>query len=139
MRVDSVADVSEIFHMKWKMTLALLVVLVLVAGFTCVEYYEYVFARHVEGEIVDVKNVLQDQMVITNGAKTLSPQVFSVAVAIRIKDGEIVTASSEDRQWAVAQKGQCAKSTYFPYPPWDLQKAGTYHNARLEKLEDCKK
>lgn len=58
-----------------------------------------------------------------------------------IKDetsGEIFTASSEDRQWAAVQgEGLCAEAKFFPYPPWQLDKAGTYHGARLLKLWNC--
>jgi hypothetical protein len=64
-------------------------------------------------------------------------QIFSYAVAIRDSRGEIHTASTEDRQWAVAQKGQCVEAKYFPYPPWQLDKAGTYHSARLLRLYEC--
>ena len=124
--------------MKWKMTLILLVLLMFGAGVICFEFYGFVFSRRVEGQVVDVQRVLQEQMVISNSSAPLSPQLFSFAVAIREKGGEIVTASTEDRQWAVVEKGKCAVAVYFPYPPWNLQRAGTYHNARLEKLEDCK-
>jgi hypothetical protein len=64
-------------------------------------------------------------------------QIFSFGVAIRDSKGEIHTASSEDRQWAVAQAGQCVEAKYFPYAPWELSNAGTYHGARLIRLFDC--
>ncbi|MCB9027485.1 MAG: hypothetical protein H6625_14295, partial [Bdellovibrionaceae bacterium] len=63
--------------------------------------------------------------------------LFSFAIAIRNVNGDIVTASTEDRQWAVAKVGQCVQAKVFPYPPWDLEKAGTFFGARLKNLSDC--
>jgi len=96
-------------------------------------YYPFVFSRTVLGEVVGVERVLQGNMLVGTDLRTQS-QVFSFAVAIQDKHGEIVTASSEDRQWAVVRKGQCAEAKYYPYPPWNLEKSGTYHDARLIKL-----
>lgn len=90
-----------------------------------------------KGRVVAIDRVTQPNAVISSGAQIPAAQVFSFAVAIRDADGEIVTASSEDRQWAVVEKDQCAEAKYFPYPPWELEKAGTYFGARLLKLYDC--
>ncbi|HEX4926169.1 MAG TPA: hypothetical protein VFV50_18895 [Bdellovibrionales bacterium] len=117
----------------------LLVILILVlisSGYVLINYYSFVFARTVTGEIVAVEKIT-DNTAILSGRQVDPSQLFSYAVAIKGLDGEIVTASSEDRQWAVAQKGQCAEAKFYPYPPWDLDKAGTYHNARLRRLFDC--
>jgi len=126
--------------MKLKLSL-LSLLLVLFAGiFTCVKYYSYVFARSVVGKVVDVENVLQPTTIIQGGGadgNKLPNQIFSFAIGIQDEKGEIVTASSEDRQWAVVKKGQCAEAKFFPYPPWALSKAGTYFGARLLKLSDC--
>jgi hypothetical protein len=108
-----------------------------VGTFICIRFYEYVFAKTISGEIVKVERVSQPEALIASG-KTIPPeQLFSFAVAIRDPQGEIHTASSEDRQWSVAQPGQCAEARFFPYPPWDLEKARTYHGARLLRLFDC--
>jgi hypothetical protein len=116
--------------------IVILILFVISAGYICITYYSYIFARHVKGEIVAVEKINENTAIIAG--RTVDPsQLFSFAVAIRDKDGEIVTSSSEDRQWAVAQKGQCAEVKFYPYPPWDLGKAGTYHNARLQRLFDC--
>jgi hypothetical protein len=64
--------------------------------------------------------------------------MFSFAIAIRDQKGTIHTASAEDRQWAVVEKGQCVEAKFFPYPPWNLDKSGTFFGARLLKLYDCK-
>jgi hypothetical protein len=63
--------------------------------------------------------------------------LFSFAIAIRQEDGQIFTASTEDRQWAAALKGICVKAMFFPYPPWEFGKGGTYFNARLDSQFDC--
>jgi hypothetical protein len=116
-------------------------------------YYPYVFSRTVKGEVVAIERVTAPSMIITgsgaglpSGAQgnppgnSVSPaQIYSFAIAIRESGSrEIVTASSEDRQWAVVQKGQCAEAKFFPYPPWKLDKSGTYFGARLIGLTDAK-
>jgi hypothetical protein len=125
--------------MKKKLFLAAVALILAVSGFVCTQYYSYVFARTVEGKIVGVENVIQPTTIVQGmPGKGLPPQIFSYAVGIQDDKGEIVTASSEDRQWAVVQKGQCAVAKFFPYPPWDLSKSGTYFGARLLRLSDCK-
>lgn len=105
------------------------------AGYVCVQYYPYVFAQTVTGELIGVDKVAPGSAFVGSQGTTIA---FSVAVAIRSREtGDIFTASSDDRQWAVAEKGQCAEVKLFPYPPWDLKKSGTWHNARLLKLLDC--
>ena len=102
-----------------------------------VQYYSFIFAREVVGEVVGIDRVTQPNTVIGMTTPIPSAQVFSFAVAIREPQGEIVTASSEDRQWAVVEKGQCAEARFFPYPPLEFEKSGTYFGARLMKLYDC--
>jgi hypothetical protein len=119
----------------------ILVLLFLSAG-TVFYFYEYIFAKQVLGEIVKVERVTQTNTLIAanGGSQALAPeQLFSFAVAIRDSQGEIHTASTEDRQWAVAQAGQCVEAKFLAYPPWRLEKAGTYFGARLIRLFDCKK
>lgn len=108
------------------------------AGLIVFKFYEYIFAKTIRGVIIKVERVNQENMVITSGSRPVPAEtLFSFAVAIKDGKGEIHTASSEDRQWAVAQHGQCAEAKYFPYPPWQLANAGTFHNARLLRLHDC--
>lgn len=104
-----------------------------------ISYYSFIFSRKVSGEIMAVEKVMSATMtVVTVNGQDPSPQIFSYAVGIKdAKTGEIVTASTEDRQWAVAKPGQCATAEYFPYPPWELAKWGTYFNARLIMLTEC--
>jgi hypothetical protein len=121
--------------------IALFIILVLLgtSGFVCAKYYSYVFAKKVDGEILRVERVNQNQTIISGSQAVPSTQLFSFGVSIRDEKGEIHTASSEDRQWSVAQAGQCVEARFFPYPPWDFDKAGTYFNARLVRLYDCPK
>lgn len=113
-------------------------IFILGVGYILVSYYSVIFAKTVAGELTAVERLLSSQVTVMNNSQPMDAQAFSVAIAVRNKQtGEITTASSEDRQWAAARVGQCAEVRVFPYPPWNLQKAGTYFNARLEKLFDC--
>ena len=77
-------------------------------------------------------------MTILNGSGTPPAEIFSYAVAIKdSKTGEIFTASSEDRRWAVVHKDQCVEAKFLPYPPWNLSRSGAYFGARLIRLFDC--
>ncbi len=114
-----------------------LIVLVLVAAaFIFFNYYQYIFAKTVDGEIVGVERVTEPTTVIGG---TMTPQMmYSFAIAVREETtGKIFTASTEDRKWAVAKKGYCARVILYPYPPWQLGKSGEYFGARLEELRDC--
>lgn len=117
--------------------LALLFLLLGAVGYSTVRWYSYIFAQTITGEIIGVERVTQPSAVISAGGAIPAAQIFSFAVAVKTSGGEIFTASTEDRQWAVAQKGQCAEVKFFPYAPWDLDKAGTFHGARLLKLMEC--
>jgi hypothetical protein len=113
--------------------------LVVVSGlWVCVSYYSYVFSKRVHGTIEKVERVSQPALVAT-GAAVPVEQLFSYAVAIKDEKGEIHTASSEDRQWSVAQPGQCAEAMFMRYPFWELDKAGTFFGSRLVRLYDCGK
>lgn len=110
------------------------------SGYLLVRYYSLIFSVKVSGEIVGVERVTQPEALVATGRTIPTEQLFSFAVAIKDSNRkEIMTASSEDRQWAVAKVGQCAEARYFPYAPWLLEKAGTYFGARLLKLFDCPK
>jgi hypothetical protein len=101
------------------------------------KFYPYLFAKTVNGRIENVERVSPAEAIITGGGTVPAEQLFSMAISIKDAKGEIHTASSEDRQWAVVRPGQCAEAKFFPYPPWNLQKSGTYYGARLLKLYDC--
>ena len=119
-------------------------VLLLILGaslFVVVRYWSFVFAKQVNGVIVDVKRVGATTAILNgdglSNKRSNNKDIFSFAVGIQDKTGDIHTASSEDRQWAIAKVGQCAQAKFYPYPPWELGKAGTYFNARLLHLREC--
>jgi hypothetical protein len=125
---------QTLYHL---MTRLLIVICLLGVGWGIVVNFEWVFSKVVVGEVIEVER-FQPPAVI--GATMTPEQMFSVAVMIRAESGEIFSSSSEDRQWAVAKKGYCVEARFYPYPPWNLDKADTYHNARLIKvLADCKR
>lgn len=102
--------------------------------------YSVIFAKSVVGEITRVERIEIPVALMQGANSDFNSKVFSFAVGIKDKmTGEIYTASSEDRQWAVAEKGQCAEAKFLPYPPWDLTKKDTYFGARLVKLYECSK
>ena len=123
---------------KKSLQMFIVFIVLILAGYIFINYYSYIFSRHVKGVIEKVERVeLNVALMQTEGTGKVNPQLYSFAVAIKEPNGEIVTASSEDRQWAVVKEGQCAEAKFYPYPPWSLDKANTYHGARLEKLTDC--
>lgn len=118
----------------------LIVIVVCLIGYFFVAYYSFIFSRKVVGKIEKVEKVQLNVALMTSSgasAQKLNNEMYSFAVAIRQDDGEIVTSSATDRQWAVAQSGQCAVAIYYPFPPWQLYKTSTYYGAKLEKLYDC--
>jgi hypothetical protein len=125
---------------KLKLTLALLIVFVIFSIGVTFRFYSYIFARSVTGEVVGIERLTQPGGIITGGALTnnqVTAALFSFAVAVKDKDGEIVTASSDDRRWAVVEKGGCVEARFFPYPFWEIDKAGTYFRVRLVRQFNC--
>ena len=110
----------------------------MITGYLAYSYYPFIFSKKITGKIARVERVnAPTSTVISRAADIPKEQLFSFAIAIETKDGEVHTASSEDRQWAVANVGQCVIARYFPYPPWELNQAGTFFNARLLELRNC--
>lgn len=102
--------------------------------------YSVIFSRTVVGEVMSVERVELPIALMTRPGMNITPQAFSFAIGIKESEtGEIVTASAEDRQWAVVQPGQCAEAVFLPYPPWHFTKKGTYFGARLLRLYECPK
>ena len=120
----------------------LVVVIVLGLGYSVLANYSWLFRKKVIGVVDNVERVKIDVALIqqaSGAAKTegINPDLFSFAVAIKDKTGEIFTASANDRQWAVVKPGQCVEADFYPYPPWEFEKSGTYFNARLLSSRDC--
>lgn len=122
-----------------KFSKVLLVLIVLgVIAWVLVDNYSVIFSKSVVGEITGVERIELPVAFVTRPGADINNKLFSFAIGIKDRHtGEIYTASSEDRQWAVAQKGQCAEAQFLPYPPWELSKKGTYFGARLLKLYEC--
>lgn len=116
----------------------LLTIFLAVAIYVNVAFYPYIFSRKVKGTITAVERIMPPMAIMSRAGQDPSPQMFSFAVGIKdSKTGEILTASTEDRQWAVAREGLCVEAEFFPYAPWELGKWGTYYNARLLKMSEC--
>lgn len=125
----------------WKFTKYVLILVLLAAVVWLVgTNYSVIFSKTIVGEISAVERVEMPVALMGRLQEPMASKIFSFAVGIKdLKTGEIHTASSEDRQWAVAQKGQCAEAVFLPYPPWDFNKKGTYFGARLIRLYECPK
>lgn len=107
-----------------------------IIGYFVVTNYSWVFAKTFEGQILAVEKVGQVQVAIIENKDAGSLFSYAVKMLVKRADGteEIVTGSSEDRQWAVTRAGECVKARFQPYPPWNLEKGGTYFNVRLESF-----
>jgi hypothetical protein len=117
----------------------LLLIVVAAIGWGLAAYWSVIFSKTIIGEITAVERV-ELPVALMSVRNNINEKVFSFAIGIKDKEtGQIYTASSEDRQWAVAQTGQCAEAVYLPYPPWEFTKRGTYFGARLVKLYECPK
>lgn len=114
---------------KWLVVVAVVGLLVWIFGYN----WSYIFKKSVVGEVEAVEKINGPLTVLTgNNASSLNSPAISFSVAIKDRvSGEIFMASSEDRQWAAVSKGNCVVAVYFPYPPWELAKGNTSHNARL--------
>lgn len=114
----------------------LAVFVILGGGITfAVVNYAWLFAKNVEGEIVEVERIMEPTALI--GGALSDKQIHSYAVLIQTKSGEMFTSSADDRQWEVAKKGYCVMATLYRYPPWNLEKGGTFYNARLKQINRC--
>ncbi|MNK07817.1 hypothetical protein D3C87_257370 [compost metagenome] len=123
----------------WKFTkFVFILIILLLILWAVLANYSVIFSKTVVGEITGVEKVELPVALMTRQDGDITSKVFSFAIGIKdAQTGEIFTASSEDRQWAVAEKGQCAEAEFLPYPPWQLTKKDTYFGARLIKLYEC--
>lgn len=120
-----------------KSTLIGLTLLAIFAGslWFFVRYYSFLFSERVTGIVrrVDVR----DTRPVVPNSNGETPSALSCAVAVQTKTGEIFTSACEDQEWSVVTQGDCVEAVFYPYPPWNLEKAGTYLNARLKKQFEC--
>lgn len=118
----------------------LVFIIVAAVSFGLVQFWPYIFAKDIEGQVVRVERLVDPLAVaVMNGQEGPSTKMFSFAVAVKDQTtGEIFTGSTEDRQWAAVEgEGFCGVARFFPYPPWKFDKAGTYYGVRLLKLWSC--
>jgi hypothetical protein len=111
------------------------VVITVGVGTFVIMKWSWVFSKRINGTIVSVERVTEPSAIFSSRAT--EQQIHSYSVLVRGNDGTLYTSSSEDRQWQVAKKGYCVEALLYRYPPWDLQRAGTFFNARLKRLYDC--
>lgn len=105
------------------------------AGAFVINNYSWVFAKKVKGRILNVERVTDPNAILS--ARTTEAQMHSYAILIQGDDGRLYTSSSDDRQWQVAKKGYCVVALLYRYPPWNLRRANTFYNARLDELSLC--
>jgi len=101
--------------------------------------YGFMYSEEYTGELQSVNSAIPNGgAVMMSGVNSA---IFSSAVMVKLKEsGELLTFSTEDRQWATLvgeeHKGKCVTFRVFPYAPWNLSNAGTYHNGRLLSVKD---
>ncbi len=106
-------------------------------GWFVYRYYDWIFSVKINGEVLMVERVTPQVALLTPGGE-IPTKAFSFAVKVReLKTNQIYSASAEDRQLAVVEKGNCVEMELFPYPPWELRKAQTWSNARVNKIYQC--
>lgn len=113
----------------------LLVFLLLLGVLTFVVFnYSWLFSKTVRGEILDLERITTPSALNVPGG-----DVQSYAILLQDEDGYMYTFSAVDRQWQVAKKGYCVMATLYRYPPWNLEKGGTFYNAQLKQIYKCPK
>ncbi len=119
------------------MKIALVFLILIGFIYSLIEFYPYIFAKTVIGKIEKVERIQIDVSILQNSQEKIDPQFFSFAIAIKSDDGVVHTASAEDRQWAAVSNGLCVTAKFYPYPPWRLDKSGTFYGARLLESHIC--
>lgn len=120
--------------------LSMFILLLLVAGYSFFNYYPYIFAKTIEGRVEKVEKMQTNVAVVQGGLdhnQNLAAELYTFAVAIKSLDGQIHTSAAKDEQWAAVAPGTCVVAKFYPYPPWNMDKAGTYFNARLISSKSC--
>lgn len=126
-----------LLFLKKFMYLVLLLVFFGVVGYLVVVNYSFLFSKKVEGQVIAVDRVTHSNMVMGNAVVKASNVLHLFAVSVKNDKGEIFIGRSEDPQWSIVQKGNCVTAVYYPYPPWQLDKANTYFNVILKAMKEC--
>lgn len=121
----------------FKMIVGAFVIVML--GYILVRWYPYIFSQKVDGVLQQVKDTQLNVALMQSARSTedMKRQLLSFSVSIRQDDGVIMTAETDNRQWAATRPGNCVTATFYPYPPWRFDKAGMFFNARLDKQYEC--
>ena len=124
--------------MKFLIGLVLSVLILVFGSWVVYRYYPFIFSKSVVGPVLSIQKVDPGASVLTTRGTDFPSALFSFAVAVRDhKTREIFTSSTEDRAWATIEKGHCVEAVFFPHPPWNFEKSGTFQKARLERRFDC--
>lgn len=116
--------------------ICILAAIFLGSGGNSVGIYGYLNSRSVTGSLVSVARVAPDGGMIAAGSDVL----IARAVMLKTPNGEYVTFSTDDRQWAALENkdavGKCVTATIYPYSPISFGKDGTFYGGRLKHIAD---
>lgn len=100
--------------------------------------YGYLNSKDVSGRLESVTSAMPAGSIVGNN---YNANVFQAGVVIKEADGSLISFSTQDRQWASFEgnkaQGKCVTARIFPYAPWELSKAKTYHAGRLLSVKEC--
>jgi prepilin-type N-terminal cleavage/methylation domain-containing protein len=116
-----------------ELMVVVVIVLIVFGGLigSCGGCQQMFFRKNCEGRVTGISNLSGQVSTIVTGRNNVFPgAAFSFAVEMSVGN-EIVNFSAEDRQFATIEKGDSISVAIFKYPPWVLDKAGTYHGGRL--------
>ena len=112
--------------MRWKLYLMSLFLLMLIAlgAYGVFHYYGTIFSKTVDGRVVRLKPVPNENE--------------SYVIAVRDLHGNIFTSIADGPRWALVKPGECAEVRFLPYPPWHVDRIGTYASSLLIKMRECR-
>lgn len=122
--------------MKSVIRILVVFALLTMAGIFVVNNWAWVFSKTIQGEIINVERVTDPTAILSS--RVSDAQIHSYSILIKADDGKLYTTSSEDPQWQVAKAGYCVTALLYRNPPWELNKAITFFNARIKELTECK-
>ena len=112
-----------------------LVIVILAVGSLVISNYEWVFSKNITGKVLDVQRVTDPSALVS--ARATEAQMHSYSILIQGEDGKLYTSASIDQQWQVVRKGYCVEALFYRNPPWKLDQANTFFNARVKQVTIC--